>query len=150
VFQYSAYEEGAGKTFWVKDRNGVELPVISARYSIWSHAYRPRAGTPAKVSREIRETVKRATPDQSPRYDWVITHVWSYFKSASGTNETAEEMPQDHVASQGGVRGYTSATWCAERLPSNIRTVSPEELAWRLRMKHHAEQTKKVIAEWKQ
>ena len=26
VFQYSPYEAGAGKTFWVKDRNGIELP----------------------------------------------------------------------------------------------------------------------------
>ena len=26
VFQYSPYEAGAGETFWVKDRNGIELP----------------------------------------------------------------------------------------------------------------------------
>ncbi len=37
VFQYDGYEAGAGKTFWVKDRNGIEVPVISARYSIWNH-----------------------------------------------------------------------------------------------------------------
>jgi hypothetical protein len=94
VFQYSAYEAGAGKTFWVKDRNGVEVPVVSARYSIWSHANRPRAGTPAKVAREIRETVERTPQGDLPRYDWVIAHVWSWFKAAPGTDENAEEMPQ--------------------------------------------------------
>jgi hypothetical protein len=52
VFQYDPYEAGAGRTFWVKDRNGVEVPVISARYSIWNHSIqRPCAGTPAKVAR---------------------------------------------------------------------------------------------------
>ena len=37
VWQYDCYETGAGKVFWVRDRNGVEVPVISARYSIWNH-----------------------------------------------------------------------------------------------------------------
>jgi len=148
VFQYDGYEAGAGKTFWVKDRNGVEVPVVSARYSIWSHANRPRAGTPAKVAREIRQTVEGARANELPRYDWVIAHVWSWFKPAPGSNENAEDMPQENAAAQGGVRGYTPVTWCAARLPTNIRTVSPEELIWRIRMKHNAEQTKKLIVEW--
>src|ERR1051325_8718510 len=75
VFQYDAYEAGAGKVFWVKDRNGVDVPVVSARYSIWSQANRARAGTPAKVAREIRQTVKDAQPGEVPRYDWVIAHA---------------------------------------------------------------------------
>ena len=51
VFQYSAREAGAGRTFWVKDRNGIEVPVIAARYSIWEHANnRERPGTPAEVA----------------------------------------------------------------------------------------------------
>ena len=55
AFQYAPYEGGAGEVFWVKDRRGIEIPVISARYSIWAGANgRPRAGTPAKVAREIR------------------------------------------------------------------------------------------------
>ncbi len=37
AFQYDRYEAGAGKIFWVKDRNGIEVPVITARYSIWEH-----------------------------------------------------------------------------------------------------------------
>lgn len=78
----------------------------------------------------------------------MIAHVWSWFKHAPGSDENAEDMPQEKAAALGGVRGYTPVTWCAEGLPSNIRTVSPEELIWRIRMKHNAEQTKKQIAVW--
>jgi hypothetical protein len=149
VFQYDRYEAGAGKVFWVKDRNGVDLPVVSARYSIWNHANaRERSGTPAKVAREIRQSIESARASALPRYDWVITHVWSWFKPAPGSDENAEEMPQENADAQGGVRGYTPVTWCAARLPSNIRVVRPEELIWRIRMKHDAEQTQKLIARW--
>ena len=149
VWQYDRYEAGAGKVFWVKDRNGVEVPVVSARYSIWHHTnHRPRSGTPAKVAREIRQTVENAPPAELPRYDWVNAHAWSWFKKAPGAGEDAEDMPQENAEAQGGKRGYAPVTWCAERLPSNIRTVGPEELIWRIRMKHDPEQTKKLIQEW--
>jgi hypothetical protein len=149
VFQYDRYEAGAGRVFWVKDRNGIEVPVVSARYSIWNHANgRPRSGTPAKVAREIRETVERARPGESPHYDWVIAHVWSWFKPAPGPDENAEDLPQENAADRGGMRGYAPVMWCAARLPSNIRVVSPEELFWRIRMKHNAKQTQKLIAAW--
>jgi len=148
VFQYDGYEAGGGRVSWVKDRNGVEVPVVSTRYSIWNHADRARAGTPAKVAREIRQTVERARPGELPRYDWVIAHAWSWFRAIPGADENAENMPQENAAAQGGVRGYTPVTWCAARLPSNIRTVSPEELIWRIRMKHNAQETQKLIAQW--
>src|SRR6185503_8099026 len=32
VWQYDHYEAGAGKVFWVKDRNGIEVQVVSVRY----------------------------------------------------------------------------------------------------------------------
>lgn len=148
VFQYSAYEAGAGRIFWVKDRNGMEVPVITARYSIWEHSNnRERAGTPAKVAREIRQTVEKTAPVQLPRYDWVIVHVWSFFKHAPGADENAEDMPQENAADEGGVRGYSPVTWCAGRLPASVRVVSPEELVWRIRMKHDPSQTKKLIGQ---
>ena len=149
VFQYDAYEAGAGKTFWVKDRNGIEVPVISARYSIWNHLnYRPRAGTPAKIAREIRQTVEKTTPGGQPRYDWVIVHAWSWFKKASGDDENAEDMPQEDAIAKGGQSVFAPVAWCAGRLPPNIRTVGPEELIWRIRMQHKPEQTKKLIQDW--
>jgi hypothetical protein len=141
VFQYAPYEAGGGEIFWVKDHNGVDLPVLTARYAIWENSNdRPRAGTPAKVAREIRETVKN-----KPRYDWVIAHAWSYFKKAPGSDENAENLPQADAAAKGGTRGYTPVTWCADRLPSTVRVVSPEELILRIRMQHDPTQTKRFV-----
>ncbi len=149
IFQYDRYEAGAGKVFWVKDRNGLDIPVITARYSIWEHKNsHERSGTPAKVAREIRQTVENSAPRDLPRYDWVIAHVWSWFRKAPGADENAEDMPHEDAATHGGVRGYAPVTWCAERLPPTIRTVSPEELIWRIRMQHNPEQTKQLIQEW--
>ncbi len=149
AFQYSCYEAGAGQTFWVKDRNGIDVPVITARYSIWEHANdRPRAGTPARIAHEILQSVAQTPPAQLPRYDWVIAHAWSYFKPAPGADENAENMPQENAAANGGVRGYTPVVWCADRLPSGIRVVSPEELVWRIRMKHDPSQTRKLISQF--
>ena len=143
VFQYSPYEAGMGRIFWVRDRKGVELPVITARYSIWEHQNsRPRSGTPAKVAREIRQTVETTPPEHLPRYDWVIAHAWSYFKQAPGADENAEDLPQENAAAQGGVRGYSPVTWCAARLQPGIRVISPEEMVWRIRMQHNPVQTK--------
>jgi hypothetical protein len=75
----------------------------------------------------------------------VISHAWSYFKKAPGSDENAENVPQETAAAQGGVRGYTPVTWCAERLPAAIRVVSPEELLFRIRMQHNPDQTKRFI-----
>jgi hypothetical protein len=148
IFQYYPYEGGAGKIFWVKDRNGIEVPVITARYSIWENVnQRERAGTPAKIAREIRETVNKTSAKESPRYDWVIAHAWSYFKQAQGDDENAENMPQANAPTARGVRGYTPVTWCADRLPSDIRIIAPEELVWRIRMKHNPDQTKKFMSQ---
>ncbi len=52
-----------------------------------------------------------------------------------------------NASDQGGVRGYSPVTWCADRLPATIRVVSPEELAWRIRMKHNPAQTKRFMAQ---
>ena len=136
--------------FWVKDQNGIELPVITARYSIWEHSNsRPRSGTPAKVAREIQQTVVQTPREELPRFDWVITHVWSYFKKSPGSDENAEDILQQNAAAQAGVRGYSPVVWCAERLPANIRVVSPAEMVWRMRMKHDPSQTKEFMSQIK-
>ena len=143
IFQYAPYEAGAGEVYWVKDKNNIDIPVVTARYSIWENSnQRPRAGTPAKIAREITESVAQST---KPRYDWAITHAWSYFKKSTTRDETAENLPQENAPSNGGLRGYIPVTWCADRLPSNIRVISPEELLWRIRMQHNPNQTRKQI-----
>ncbi|MDB6053941.1 MAG: hypothetical protein JWN25_1464 [Verrucomicrobiales bacterium] len=141
VFQYAPYEAGGGKIFWVKDRGGIEIPVVTARYSIWENSNkRMQAGTPAKVAREIVNT-ENTVRKEVPHYDWVICHAWSYFKKAAGGDENAENMEQATASANDGMRGYAPVTWCADRLPPSVRVVRPEELLWRIRMRHNADQT---------
>ena len=151
VFQYAPYEAGAGTVYWVKDRAGAEVPVITARYSVWADANdRPRAGTPAKVAREIRDTLATAPAGELPRYDWAIAHAWSYFRNAPGTDESAENPPSGPSPEAGTQRGYTPVTWCAERLGGDVRVIDPEEMAWRLRMRRNPVQTRAAIGAFAQ
>ena len=43
--------------------------------------------------------------------------------------------------------GHAPVLWCAERLPETVRVVSPEEMIWRIRMKHDPAQTKQLMRE---
>ena len=155
VFQYSPYNAGAGRVFWFKDKRGVDTPVITLRYQIWWNLNRrANTGTPAKIAREIREAAE--VPGAGPRHEWGMIHVWSYFKSAPGSDEDAENFPPKKEMSGnasyeklGGDRGLTPATWMTERLPDSVRVVAPEELAWRVRMQHDPVATQKLIEAWK-
>ncbi|MGZ4962844.1 MAG: hypothetical protein ACXWKG_16815 [Limisphaerales bacterium] len=143
VFQYVPYEAGAGKVFWVKDKNGINVPVVSARYCLWANSnQRDHAGTPAKVARQIREADDAS---RVPRYDWVIAHAWSEFKHAPGDDEDAENIAPQSGEAKDAAHGYSPVLWCAEHLPKNIRIISPEEMIWRIRMQHAPSETRKLI-----
>ena len=145
-FQYSAYEAGAGETCWVKDRNGIQVPVINARYSIWEHANNARTRRhTCQGRREIRQTVENTGPEQVPRYDWVIDHVWSYFKRA-WNRRGCEIMPQENAAAEDGVAAIPQSRRCAEHLPAGIRVISPE-LVWHPHG-NDPSQTKKLIGQF--
>lgn len=122
VFQYAPYEAGAGAVYWVKDRAGREIPVITARYSIWENSNnRPRAGTPAKIAREIQDA-------KSPPFQWTICHAWSHFRSSPGSDESAENLDQSKATAANSTRGYLPAVWCAERINPPVNVTSPEEM----------------------
>ena len=108
-----------------------------------------RQQLPPEVAREITRTVEQTPREKPPRYDWVVTHVWSYFKKSPGTDENAEDMSQANATANGGIRGYSPAAWCAERLPASIRAIGPEEMVWRIRMKHDPSQTKEFMRQIK-
>ena len=141
VIQYSPYEGGHGRVFWVKNRKGIEIPVVTLTHSIWNHARWPTGGTPAKVARMINESTEHA------RFSFVSVHAWSWFKEAPGTDERAEEMAQegDELKTTGAARGLTPVSWCVGRLSPQVKVVSPEELIWRLRMEHNPDETRKLL-----
>lgn len=157
AFQYSPYNAGAGRVMWFKDSRGVDVPVITLRYQVWWNLNkRANTGTPAKIAREVRESAEQAAPRDLPRHDWGMVHVWSYFKETLGLNEDAENLPPKKelppsvtYEKLGGVRGLAPSLWMADRLPASIHLVSPQEMAWRIRMQHDPATTKKLIQEGK-
>lgn len=154
AFQYSPYNAGAGEVWWVRDRTGAEVPVITLRYQLWWNLNRrANAGTPMKIAREISTAVAQAVAEGRPRHDWALVHAWSYFQDAGdSTDENAENLPplrelpagQTHE-SLGGVRGYDPVRWCAARLPDSVRAVSIAETAWRLRMQRDPAKTRALL-----
>lgn len=147
AYQYSPYEAGAGEIFWVKDGNGIEIPVVTARYTIWNNANQlgPRIGTPAKVARAIDETAAKAITEKRQTMDWTIVHCWSFFKESLGTDEDAENMDQESAFQNGGRKGVTPVAWCVRRLSPEVKVVCPEELLWRIRMERNPQQTKAIL-----
>lgn len=147
AIQYAPYEGGEGKIIWVRGSDGVEIPVVTAKYALWGNAntFGPRIGTPAKIARLINESAK-TVQDQEPLIGhWTVVHAWSFFKHAPGTDEEAENIPQEKAGSLQGERGIAPVAWCVERLDPSVHVVTPEELVWRLRMQHDPEQTEQVL-----
>lgn len=158
AFQYSPYNAGGGRVLWVKDRTGVEIPVVTLRYQIWWRLNRRfNAGTPMKIAREIAETAAAADAGGKPRHDWAMVHAWSYFKpAADAVDEDAENLPApkalpvgESYENLGGVRGYDPVLWTTVRLPESVRVVSVSEMAWRLRMAHDPVTTRRLMEDLK-
>ena len=145
--QYTPYEAGAGEIIWVKNTEGIEIPVVTARYALWGNANNqgPRIGTPAKVARVINESVAAAKKESRRTYDWTIVHAWSFFKKTTGTDEEAENMDQAEAMRKGGVRGVTPVAWCVDWLSPNVRVICPEEMMWRIRMERNSVETRKIL-----
>lgn len=130
--QYAPYELD-GQIYWVKNSSGVDIPVMTSRYSIWNEVadWRPRAGTPEFVASLINRD--QAVADGDNVLSWTIVHAWSDFSKTSKV---------------GGVPavGYNPTKAAKELLVDDIHTVSINELLWRVRMKYRPEQTKAILA----
>lgn len=122
VLQYHPYEAGNGRV-WNFDRPGhTRLRVISAAYSLWSNANRPRAGTPGELAQLIEQSVQQL-PQQSglPRSFWVAVHAWSKFPKSVPGNRT--NRVGEHACAGAG-----AAMACAQSLGGKATVVSPREL----------------------
>jgi len=121
--QYFPYEGGLGKTYWFRDKQGNEIPVVSAKYSIWANARTPHSGTPAKIARLINEHTAQAEKEGKRHYCWTIVHAWSGFK-----NTEDEDAQNGRFLQPGNDWGVGPVKWCSDRLDPSIKTVSAEEL----------------------
>jgi hypothetical protein len=142
AIQYAPYEAGDGKVYWVKNKAGVEIPVVTAKYCIWANLDQARSGTPAKIARLLNEDTRRAAGEGRPSLSWVMTHAWSGFVRHDGPDEKAEN---GQYLAPGSAAGVLPTRWCLDRLDKGLKVVTPEELLWRFRMAHDPAGTQAAI-----
>lgn len=114
ALQYSPYAGGGGEVFWVTNKNGYDIPVITVRYSLWDRIHE-REGSPDFIA------LKLEAEAQVESFSAICVHAWSRF--------------------EGNAHGAAAARLCAGKLDGRFEVVNMQELVWRLRMSRHPEQT---------
>lgn len=127
--QYSPYNGGYGKVYWPRDRQGHEIPVLSARYQIWANLEIEKSGTPSQIASNINSDA-RQNIDNASDMSWTIIHAWSRYNRNNGSDIVSAQQNSD------GTRGVTPVYWGCRLLDKNIKVVPVEELLWRMRIKH--------------
>lgn len=136
--QYAPYNGGHGQTFWVKNKKGIEIPVVTAKYQLWANLKGKGAGNSQKIADFINRDHATAD-DQSRQLNWTVVHAWSEY------DHNHEDIPDQARKKEDGVRGVTPVKWAKDLLQKNIEVVSIEELLWRIRMQHNSKDTRQVI-----
>jgi len=124
AMQYHPYEAGAGKTYWVENRKGMEIPVVTPKFAIWDTTGTGR-GDPLLTAERINNLAKGENAGK--KNIWTVIHAWS-------------EFPQLETN-----RGLDAVKLCVDKLDDQVRVVNPEELLWRIRMEKRPEQTKILV-----
>lgn len=131
--QYFPYELD-GEIFWMKNRQGYDIPVVTSRYSIWNEVneYRPRAGTPEFIASMINRDLLALEDEDQSLLSWTIVHAWSNFDKSSPMSAKP-------------AIGYNPVKATNDMLLDQIKVISTNELLWRIRMQHRPEQTKELM-----
>jgi hypothetical protein len=140
--QYVPYNGGQGKIFFVKNKKGVDIPVVTAKYQLWANLSLNGSGGPDVIARQINKEAKKTKENNASSFSWSIVHAWSYFREEKNGDIT-DISPKENKTN--GTRGVTPVQWCKERLSKNTVIVPVEELLWRIRMEHDPVGTKKTI-----
>ena len=131
AYQYTPYAAGAGDIYWVTNKNGYDIPVVTIKYSLWNEPYiREREGTPRYIARRLDKD------RNNPEFNLICIHAWSRF---SDQGKDCDDLAETKDATTGGPG---IARLLENHLDDSYETVSLEELIWQIRMKHRPEQTK--------
>ncbi|MDR1982084.1 MAG: hypothetical protein LBQ39_10790, partial [Tannerellaceae bacterium] len=134
AYQYTPYAGGKGDIYWVTNRKGYDIPVLTIKYSLWNEPYiREREGTPKYIAGQLDKD------QNNPDFNLVCIHCWSFF-SDQGTD--CDDLAE---TKDGTIRGPGVAKLLENHLDDSYEVVSLEELIWQIRMKHRPEQTKKYL-----
>ncbi|MDD3036560.1 GxGYxYP domain-containing protein [Bacteroides sp.] len=124
AIQYNPYNMG-GDMVWVKSKENIDIPVVTARFSIWSGLFdNSLCGGPDYVASLInRDAAKAEKQKEEYPLSWTIIHAWSDFsKTSSSTN-----LP---------IKGYNASKTSDLLLSPQVKNVSLNELLWRIRARH--------------
>lgn len=136
--QYDPYAGGNGNIYWFRNSKGLNIPVITTRYSIWNrgNSNTSNTGTPAFIASKINEL---ASTEKST-FSLIAVHAWSAFSDIGDSNDWLAEN------ANGAYYGATPVLWCVNRLNKNVKVVNTEEFIWQLRMQVYPEETKNLLS----
>ena len=122
VIQYSPYTGGEGEIRWCTNKKGYDIPIISARYTLWNGlSVDVGGGNPQQVA----QSMSAWEPFDQPSFSMCCVHAWSAFS---------------------GRRSAAAAQACMDQLPDRFKAVSAQELIWRVRMAYRPEQTRNYLS----
>jgi hypothetical protein len=126
AIQYSPYNMG-GDIIWVKNKENIEIPVVTAKFSIWSGLFdNPLCGGPDYVAALINRDAAKASKqkDKENPLSWTIIHAWSDFSKTAHSNN----LP---------IKGYNASKTSDQLLSPQVKNISLNELLWRIRERHY-------------
>lgn len=131
--QYFPYELG-GEIYWKRNKQGIDIPIVTAAYALWNEtsSSRPNCGTPEYIASLINRDTSLSQSKKDNELSWTIVHAWSDFSA------TSKITPQPAV-------GFNPVKATEGLLNDRIKTVSTNELLWRIRMKYRERQTKDLL-----
>jgi hypothetical protein len=133
--QYSPYNGGNGAIYWPKNKKGVEVPVVAAKYQLWANQKITNSGNPRKLAGQINKDNEKP----GDRLTWTVVHAWSEYLSDS------VDVPDPMRKTAKGFRGVTPVKWTKQLLDKKTKIIAIEELLWRLRMQHNNTVTRAMI-----
>lgn len=134
VLQYSPYAGGKGEIYWLANKDGYEIPVITVRYSLWNfgNSNHELEGTPAYIAGKLAN-------DSDKKFSVIGVHAWSKFRDTGNSTDLIGEN------NNGNLNGASAAKLMQKHLSDSFEVVGVQELIWRIRMQHKPEQTKKFL-----
>lgn len=126
AIQYSPYNMG-GDIMWVKNKENIEIPVVTAKFSIWSGLFdNPLCGGPDYVAALINRDAAKASKqkDKENPLSWTIIHAWSDFSKTAHS----DNLP---------IKGYNASKTSDQLLSPQVKNISVNELLWRIRERHY-------------
>lgn len=135
ALQYSPYAAGKGEIMWVTNKAGYDIPVITARYSIWNFGDRnaEREGSPAYIAGRLNDEAAEES------FSAICVHAWSNFSDTGSDDPVAENKGGD-------LNGAKAAKLCLGHLDDRFEAVNMQELVWRIRMSERPEQTTRYLS----